>query len=159
MLCARVMAERAYFAPYFAWADALVTWGAALNAETTTAGEQSLERWRLLIDLLKSGAHAFWALAESAETQREQAALSRSALAQERDRAEVVGLLDPKILVRRPDDLTPLTEQYGSLARRELLSSRARDDIAYLDREPALIVAAQADAILRRLPSGVLAWA
>ncbi|NCC27297.1 MAG: hypothetical protein EOM22_03870 [Gammaproteobacteria bacterium] len=159
MLCPRVLADRGYFSPYVAWADALVSWADALESETAEAGEQSLERWRLLIDLLSSGVHAFWALAEAAATQREQAALSRSALAQERDRAEIIGLLDPQILIRRPDDLTLLTEQYGSLARRELLSSRARDDIAYLRREPATISALQADAILRRLPSGVLAWA
>ena len=156
---ARIVADRAYFAPYLAWADALTAWLAALAAETAQTGEQSEERWRLLIDLMQSGTHAFWALSAVAETQDQQAALGRAALAQERTRADLVGLLDPQILVRRPGDTSLLAEQYGSLERRELLSSRAREDMAYLKRQPFEVSPALADAMLRRLPSGVLAWA
>lgn len=158
-LNARIVADRAYFSPYFEWADALSAWLVALSEETKQTGEQAEDRWRLLIDLLRSGTHAFWALARVAETQSDQAALSRAAMAQERTRADMVGLLDPQILVRRPGDVSLLAEQYGSLERRELLSSRAREDMVYLSRQPGEIDPGLADAMLRRLPSGVMVWA
>ncbi|NCA71711.1 MAG: hypothetical protein EOM91_16850 [Sphingobacteriia bacterium] len=158
-MSARVVADRAYFAPYLEWADALIAWSAALAAETAQTGEQSMERWRLLIGLYAAGANAFWALAVAAPTQREQANLGRSALAQERTREALVAALDPQILVRQPGDLSPLLQQYGSLARKELLTQRAREDVAYLSRQVGEIDPVLADAMLRRIPAGVLAWA
>jgi hypothetical protein len=150
--------EREYFAPYLAWADSLIRWRAALDAETAVDGLQRAERWGLLIGLFLSGANAFWSFAATSDVQRDKAHYSRGALAQERERQALVVLLDPQIVVRRPGDLSPLLES-SSLQDRELLSSRAREDMAYLQREPAVINPALADQMLRRLPSGVLAWA
>lgn len=141
------------------WFLALARFLRTLDAETKANGIQHAERWRLMLDLLKAGAHAYWVFAQVAGNMRDVMDLSRLALRQERAYEQILDLLNPEIIVRQPADISPLlTNLYGTLAAAELLSTRAREDLTYLTRDPLLLSASHARLIIARLPAGVLAW-
>ena len=146
------------FAAWSAWLRAIV---AKLVAATEAAdGRQDGPRWKLARDLARAGANTAWAVAWQTEGMGPRAELMRLGASHDRLGAALKLAYEPEVYVRNPVDTSALLSNfYGvPVTSEELLTARAKSDLAVLLTDPLTLNAARARDLLVRLPSGVLAW-
>jgi hypothetical protein len=149
-------------AEYARWVTTLKT-SVQRVLDETAADEniQNRDKWRLVMNLSRAGANAFWALSLGGGlSMATRAGRMRLALAHDRLYGELNAAYRPTVRIREATDVSQLAEQFygGSVLNREMLTERAKADVTELLGDVLSLSGDRAAILLARIPDGVIAW-